>query len=103
MVEQFGLAIMPLFQEMSSAFTSGTTRGTSGSILHALLLSTTVTPLDAAIGANFLLVSPPAENSAMSMSLSKEFSLSSSTVYVSPLQVRILPADLADAKRYRFS
>ena len=44
MVEQFGLAMMPLFQAMSWGLTSGTTSGTSGSILQALLLSTTVTP-----------------------------------------------------------
>ena len=47
-----GLAIIPLFHLTSSGFTSGITSGTSGSIRHCELLSTTVTPLDAAIGAN---------------------------------------------------
>jgi predicted nucleotidyltransferase len=41
LVEQFGFAIMPLCSEILFAFTSGTTRGTSSSILNALVLSTT--------------------------------------------------------------
>lgn len=53
--------------------------GTSLSILHALLLSTTVTPCSAAMGAYFSLMLPPAEKRAMSMSLSKECSFNSST------------------------
>ena len=97
MVEQFGLAMMPLFHAMSCGFTSGTTRGTSLSILHWLLLSTTVTPWAAAIGANFSLVDPPAEKRAISIGLSKECSVSSSTVYSFPLNVSVFPADFLDA------
>lgn len=44
--------------------TSGTTKGTSGSILKALLLSITIHPLETAIGAYFREVLPPAENIA---------------------------------------
>ena len=58
--------------------------GTTGKMCirdsHWLLLSTTTTPLEAAIGANLALVEPPAENRAMSIGLSKECSVSSSTV-----------------------
>src|SRR5438105_2967992 len=51
MVEQFGLATMPLGIFLSaSAFTSGTTRGTSGSMRQALELSTTIAPALAAMG-----------------------------------------------------
>ena len=77
-VEQLGFAMIPLCHFKSSGLTSGTTSGTSGSILHALELSITTTPFDAAIGANFSLVEPPAEKRAMSMSLSNEFSFNSS-------------------------
>lgn len=62
---------------ISSALTSGTTNGTVGSILKALLLSTTIQPLDTAIGAYFLEVSPPAEKTAKSNLSSKEFSVNS--------------------------
>ncbi len=50
MVEQFGLAMIPRCLRMSWGFTSGTTRGTSGSIRKALELSTTTAPAAAAIG-----------------------------------------------------
>ena len=49
-VEQLGLAMIPLFQAMSWGLTSGTTSGTSGSIRKALELSTTTAPAAAAIG-----------------------------------------------------
>ena len=79
-VEQFGFAIIPFLGFLAvSGFTSGITSGTSLSILNALLLSTTVIPLDAAMGEYFLLMSPPAEKRAISMSLSKASSQSSST------------------------
>ena len=68
MVEQLGLAIMPLCHFTSSGFTSGTTNGTCSSILKAELLSIAVTPLDAAIGTNFSLIDPPAAKKAMSIS-----------------------------------
>ena len=49
-VEQFGLAMIPLCLRMSRGLTSGTTSGTSGSIRQALELSTTTAPAFAAIG-----------------------------------------------------
>src|SRR5271155_5295265 len=50
-VEQFGFATIPLGIDLSaSAFTSGTTSGTSGSMRQALELSTTIAPALAAIG-----------------------------------------------------
>ena len=65
----------------ASGFTSGTISGTSGSILHCAELSTTIIPLEAAIGANFSLVAPPAENSAILISFpSNAVSVNSSTM-----------------------
>ena len=49
-VEQFGLAMIPLWRAMAWALTSGTTSGTVGSIRQALELSTTTAPAFAAIG-----------------------------------------------------
>src|SRR5437588_4863858 len=51
MVEQFGLATIPLgMYARAWALTSGTTNGTSGSIRQADELSTTTAPAFAAIG-----------------------------------------------------
>src|SRR5947209_7080047 len=51
MVEQFGLATIPFgMRRSASAFTSGTTSGTSGSMRQALELSMTTAPALAAIG-----------------------------------------------------
>ena len=75
--EQFGLAMMPLCSRMRPALISGITSGTFGSIRKAEELSTTTAPAFTAIGANFLEMPPPAENSAMSTP-SKECSVSSS-------------------------
>ena len=53
MVEQLGLATMPLGMcRRASALTSGTTSGTSGSMRQALELSMTMAPACAAIGAD---------------------------------------------------
>ena len=54
---------------MACLFTSGTTRGTLGSILKALLLSITTEPAFAAMGANSRLLLAPAENRAISIPL----------------------------------
>ena len=52
MVEQLGLAMIPLGRSAAAAaFTSGTTSGTCGSIRHADELSITVAPRAAASGA----------------------------------------------------
>ena len=84
-VEQLGLAMIPLCFKISSGFTSGTTRGTSGSIRNALELSITIAPLLAASGANVLEIEPPA-NRAISI-FAKDSGLASSTTYVLPLTV----------------
>ena len=67
MVEQLGLAMMLRARKPSSAsgFTSGTTRGTSGSMRKWELLSITTQPAAAARGAYFAEISPPAEKRAM--------------------------------------
>ena len=97
MVEQFGFAIIPLCPAASPGFISGTTSGTSGSILHAELLSMTTAPESTATGAHFMEVDPPAEKRAMSIFL-KDSSDTASTVISSPLKTILLPADRGDAR-----
>ena len=100
MVEQLGLAMMPLALYPATAWglTSGTTSGTCGSMRQALELSTTTHPSLAASGANRSLVLPPAENSAMSMPL-KQPSVSSWTGTGSPLKRRVRPTERAEARK----
>ena len=99
-----GFAIIPLFVLISSGFISGTTNGTSGFILKCELLSITVTPAFAAIGAYFSLTDPPAENSAILISLpSNEFSFNSSTVYFLPQYSTSDPADFFELNKYNLS
>jgi hypothetical protein len=100
MVEQLGLAMMPLWVLMAWAFTSGTTSGTSGSMRHALELSTTTQPSFAAKGENFLLVPPPALIRQMSSPLN-ESSRSTSTGTSSPLNVIVVPALRSEASSLR--
>ena len=66
---------------------------------QALELSTTTQPAATAMGANFLEVSPPAENSAKSTSL-KDDSVSSSTVRLPPLKGTVLPAEREEARAF---
>ena len=73
---------------------SGITSGTFGSIRKADELSMTTAPALTAIGANFLAMPLPAENSAMSTP-SKESSVSSSTTIASPRKPSVLPAERA--------
>src|SRR4030042_425312 len=86
MVEQLGFAMMFFFGycAMAWAFTSGTTKGTCGSIRKALVLSMTTQPAFPAMGANFSLTEPPAEKRPISTP-EKEFSFNTSTVYDLPL------------------
>ena len=98
MVQQFGLAMMPLCLAMSSGFTSGTTSGTPSCIRKYEVLSTTTAPAFTAEGANSLLILPPAEASTSWMPL-KESWVSSSTLIVLPRKVSDLPADRAEASR----
>src|SRR4051812_14376163 len=66
MVEQLGLATMPLCSSSASGLTSATTSGTVSSIRQRDELSTTTAPAAAKRGAHSPLVGPPAEKSAMS-------------------------------------
>src|SRR5262249_24775178 len=78
-VEQLGFAMIPFGRDFAAAmFTSGTTRGTSGSIRHALELSITTAPHFAAIGAYSRDALAPALKSATSTP-SNDFGPSSST------------------------
>ncbi len=99
-VEQFGLAIIPWFLNCAIflAFTSGTTRGTSGSIRKWDVLSTTTAPAATAIGANLALTCPPAENNPMSTPW-KEFSFRISTRSCLFWKGRNCPAERSEAKR----
>ena len=54
MVEQFGLAMMPLWSFASSGLISGTTSGTSGSMRKAEELSTNTAPAFTIAGAKCL-------------------------------------------------
>ena len=66
-VEQLGFAMIPLCSPIACEFTSGTTSGTSGFNLNALVLSMTSAPLETAMGAHSWLTLPPALKKAMSM------------------------------------
>ena len=92
---------MPLCQEISSGFTSGTISGTSGSIRKVLELSITTAPALAAAGPRVLLMEPPANN-AISTS-SKDCSVASSTVYSLPINWIFLPADRLDANNFKLA
>ena len=59
-VEQFGLAIRPLWSSSASGLTSATTSGTSGSRRHLDELSTTTAPASTKRGAHSPEVLPPA-------------------------------------------
>ena len=48
-----------------------------------------------------MLTSPPAENNAISISLSNDSSVNSSTLYSLPLKVSSVPADFSDENKYR--
>ena len=98
MVVQLGLATMPLgMVSRSSALTSLTTSGTSGSLRQAEELSTTIAPAAATLGASSLEAAPPLENSAMSIP-EKSAVAESSTVTSPPAHGSVVPADRADAK-----
>ena len=99
MVEQFGLAMMPLCFAISSGLISGITSGTSGSMRKVEELSMTTAPRFAASGARVLLMLPPAKR-AMSI-FSKDSGFASSTVYSFPFTSTFFPADRFDARSFR--
>src|SRR3954452_16498156 len=92
MVEQFGLATMPLgMYDSAWALTSGTTSGTSGSIRHADELSTTMAPAFAAIGLNSRLIAAGVLDSTMSTPANASGGRGSTGKDV-PRNVTVLPA-----------
>src|SRR5262249_16908570 len=98
MVEQFGLATMPLgIFFKASAFTSGTTSGTSGSMRHALELSMTMAPALAAIGLDSRLTLVGVLESTMSTS-AKASGRIGSILYDLPLNSIDLPALRSEAR-----
>src|SRR5437868_2763040 len=68
-VEQLGLATIPVCDSIASGLTSETTSGTSSCMRQKLELSTTTAPADTNLGAHSSLMPPPAENNARSMPL----------------------------------
>src|SRR5271154_2322404 len=98
MVEQFGLATIPLGMRASTAaFTSGTTRGTSGSIRQALELSMTMAPARAAIGLYSRLIDAGVLESTIATPL-KASGRSCSTGWDFPRNSTVLPALRSEAK-----
>src|SRR5690242_21091620 len=91
MVEQLGLAMIPLCLATSPGLTSGTTNGTSGSIRQALELSTTTAPARAAIGLYSFETEAGVLDSTMSTPANAS-GASGPTGYVSPRNVIDLPA-----------
>ena len=98
-VEQLGFAIIFLFLYSSNAsgLTSGTTNGTSGSILKKEVLSITIQPFSPAIGAQTSDTLEPAEKRAISTSEKSNFSTSCTFKTWSP-KLTSLPTDLLEAK-----
>ncbi len=97
-VEQLGLAMMPLCCRTACGLISGTTSGTSAAMRNADELSTTTAPARAAIGAKRFEIAPPAENSAM-WTPPKLSSVSSRTSSAFPRKRSVFPADRAEANR----
>ena len=96
MVVQFGQATMPRWPLIACALTSGTTRGTAGSMRKALDLSTTTAPAFTACGAYSFDWAEPAEKSAMSTPLNDSGPTLSMRM-VSPLKVTVLPTERSEA------
>src|SRR5438105_14697780 len=97
MVEQLGLATMPFgIVRNASALTSGTTRGTSGSMRQALELSITMAPARAAMGLYSRLIDAGVLDSTMSTSANALASIGP-TVYFLPLNSIVLPALRSEA------
>src|SRR5436190_4058265 len=84
---------------MRRALISGMTSGTPGSMRNADELSTTTAPAFTAIGAKFLEMPLPAENSAISTPLN-EVAPSSSISMLSPRKLIVLPAERALASAF---
>ena len=97
-VVQLGLATMPFGRwSRSSALTSETTSGTSGSIRQALELSTTTAPAAATLGASSSEAFLPLLNRARSRPAKSAVAESSTTTSV-PFHGSVVPAERALAK-----
>src|SRR5437879_12341676 len=98
MVEQFGLATIPLgIFRSASALTSGTTSGTSGSIRQALELSMTMAPARAAIGLDSRLTEAGVDDRTLSMPANAS-ARTGPTGHGSPRKSSDLPARLCAAR-----
>src|SRR5436189_4341730 len=98
MVEQLGLATMPLgIFRSASALTSGTTSGTSGSMRQALELSTTMAPARAAMGLYSRLIDAGVLESTRSTPTNASGRIGS-MAYVLPWNSIVLPALRSDAR-----
>ena len=97
-VEQLGMETIPWWFSRSPALTSGTIRGTLGSMRKTELSSMTRAPAAAATGARALLTAPLAEMKTMSV-LSKAPSPTVSTTRSSPATVMRLPTERSEANR----
>ena len=97
-VEQLGLAMMFFLEKprMASGFTSGTIRGTSGSMRQAEELSITTAPARPILSLQARETSPPALISTMSTVEKSKPSMSSHFTLVSPKSIG-RPMDLREA------
>src|SRR5271165_5529640 len=101
MVVQFGLATIPLgIEDNAATLTSGTTRGTSGSIRQAEELSMTTAPAAANLGASSFDAGAPVENRAMSNPATSAMAASSTTTSFPRKGIR-RPAERDDANILR--
>ena len=103
-VVQLGLAIIP-FGRVSASFAlhSGTTKGTSLSILKALELSIITAPCFVIVSAYSNEVPPPADTKAMSMSLKSSLCCNNFTSYSLFLKVYLDPAEREEPNKTRLS
>jgi hypothetical protein len=99
MVEQFATGRMRRLDHWSRScgFTSGTTRGTSGSMRNADELSMTTQPAAAARGAMTFAFSPPVVRNRRSVPPKSKVARSR-TSRASPRKATCRPADAADAR-----
>ena len=103
MVVQLGLATIPFpIEPRAAALTSGTTKGTSGSIRQAEELSMTMAPPATNLGANSLEAAAPPEKRAMSTPATSAVAASSTTTS-SPRKAIRRPAEREVAKSLRSS
>ena len=97
MVEQLGLATMPLWASRASGLTSATTSGTSSCMRQWLVLSTTTAPAATRRGVHSALIAPPAEERTTSRPWI-DSSVSSRQVSTEPFHSNSRPAERSEAK-----